>query len=100
MRIVAGLIFDGHSGNLPQEVDREVAAANQQASNLHFLPRTVYVDATDSFNVSRARRLKYLQINGVLLNATFVFFFLLMFPFFLLSSSSSLIIDGGGGGVE
>ena len=56
--MVAGLIFDGHSGNLPQEVDKEVAAANQQISVLNFLPKTVYVDAIDSFNVSRACRLK------------------------------------------
>ena len=62
--MVAGLIFDGHSGNLPQEVDKEVAAANQQISVLNFLPKTVYVDAIDSFNVSRACRLTQAGMNA------------------------------------
>ncbi|KAL8593596.1 hypothetical protein ACOMHN_039523 [Nucella lapillus] len=50
-----GLIYDGQSGQLPQEVDRAVEEANQQPSNIHLMTRTVYVDASDSFNVSRAR---------------------------------------------
>ncbi|XP_076446347.1 glutamate receptor-like [Babylonia areolata] len=52
--IPVGLIYDGQSGHLPQEVEREVEAANGRPSNIRLLTRTLYVDATDSFNVSRA----------------------------------------------
>ncbi|XP_076467661.1 glutamate receptor-like [Babylonia areolata] len=49
-----GLIFDSSAESLAAEVERQIALSNGNGSNITLEHQTVYVDAADSFNVSRA----------------------------------------------